>query len=147
MRSYEGLLVGIMTVLSLSIVSSTCRSLPQWSGGTDGLMSEGDPDLSPKDLPYWPTVLGQAPPTWVLPLSPRQARAENFIRFGRTHSDKRLANKKNNFIRLGRENPRQNNFIRLGRGGGGGIGQEELAWKWATDGIRDPSADYSSPNI
>ena len=51
---------------------------------------------------------------------PRAGRADsNFIRFGRSVYPGifRTGSKKNNFIRLGRENPRQNNFIRLGRSG------------------------------
>lgn len=59
----------------------------------------------------------------------RGGRADtHFIRFGRNanfdgsvanlmSSNNMNPNKKNNFIRLGRENPRQNNFIRLGRSG------------------------------
>jgi len=67
-----------------------------------------------------------------------RAASSNFIRFGRSGSpgggyygeddgtngggdvsmlNRNNAKKKNNFIRLGRENPRQTNFIRLGRSG------------------------------
>jgi len=124
--------------------------MPQWSGGTDGVIAaEGDPDLSPKDTPYWPAMSGPVPPSWLIPLGPREGRAENFIRFGRTHADKSVANKKNNFIRLGRENPRQNNFIRLGRGG-----QDDAffgtGWKWATDGVgslRETPSDYGTTTV
>lgn len=54
-------------------------------------------------------------------------RDSHFIRFGRNANlnldgfnlgTSNNGNKKNNFIRLGRENPRRNNFIRLGRSGG-----------------------------
>lgn len=54
-------------------------------------------------------------------------RDSHFIRFGRNSNmdfdsfnlatANNNGNKKNNFIRLGRENPRRNNFIRLGRSG------------------------------
>lgn len=64
-----------------------------------------------------------------------RAASSNFIRFGRSGAhyfdddealngggdvsmlNRNNAKKKNNFIRLGRENPRQTNFIRLGRSG------------------------------
>lgn len=64
-----------------------------------------------------------------------RAASSNFIRFGRSGPgllepedgldgggdaallSRNSAKKKNNFIRLGRENPRQTNFIRLGRSG------------------------------
>jgi hypothetical protein len=77
---------------------------------------------------------------WYLPgLShfSRGGRAERngFIRFGRNgnfdafadgnfmNSHSHNGNKKSNFIRLGRENPRQTNFIRLGRSGLWGNGE------------------------
>jgi len=92
-------------------------------------------------LRYTPTILmareSKYPLSrWYLPgLSShfsRGGRADRngFIRFGRSGNfdDGNFMNshngkKKSNFIRLGRENPRQNNFIRLGRSGLWGNGE------------------------
>ncbi|CAG7727307.1 unnamed protein product [Allacma fusca] len=71
-------------------------------------------------LPSHDLLSGRLGGKWVSgSLYPRIGKADsNFIRFGRSfHGGFGGNSKKNNFIRLGRENPRQTNFIRLGRSG------------------------------
>ena len=150
------MVVGLVCCFCRPSTTHSLTSLP-W---TESLESS-DPDLSPKDgSPRW--IL---PPTYTYPF-PRTGRAENFIRFGRRDSDfmnpffpisaltpnspfPSKANKKNNFIRLGRENPRPNNFIRLGRshssgtGTGTTTGQAET-WQWKEE--PESREDYPIPS-